>query len=194
MSRRDGYSLIELLIVLGIIGIMILVALPVTTKLQRRAALRAASTELRGIFQLARSRAIAHSANCGIKFFQIANVWVFALYDDGDGDGVRNDDITRGTDRMVTTPRVVLPESPAITIGVLAESIRDPDGDRLTAKSSPIVFGRSTICSFSPLGASTPGTIYITDRRSDLYAVRVYGTTAKVRMLRYDRGTKRWVS
>jgi hypothetical protein len=44
------------------------------------------------------------------------------------------------------------------------------------------------------LGESTPGTIYITDRGLDLYAVRVYGATAKIRVLRYVPATKKWVA
>ena len=194
MSARRGFTLVEILIALAVIGIFVSIALPEVQRSTRRAAVRAASSELRTIFNLARARAVAYNRNCGIKFSEVGKIWVFAVYDDGDGDGVRNDDITKKIDRIVGAPRVVLPESRMVTIGVLPETIRDPDGDKLTATSSPVVFGKSTICSFSALGSSSPGTIYITDKRDSIYAVRVFGTTAKVRVLRYDRGTKRWVS
>jgi len=182
----------ELLVILSIVGLMVLVSIPAFGKMRRRALLRAASIELRSIFHLARSRAIARSANCGLKFVMLGGEWHFALYDDTDGDGVRNDDIAKGIDRIVKPPRVVFPTSPLIRIGLLDQTIRDPDGARLTPQTSPVRFNRSAICSFSPLGESTPGTIYLTDRGEDLYAVRVYGATAKIRVLRYDRGTGRW--
>lgn len=196
MSRRNqsGYSLSEVLIAIAIIGMIAAVAVPQTGTMLRRSALRAAAGELRAIFHLARSRAIARSANCGVKFFLAGGVWQYALYDDGDGDGVRNDDITAGIDTRFGEPRPALRESKAATIGLLDRTILDPDGERLPPASSPVRFNRSSICSFSPFGESTPGTIYLTDRVSELYAVRVYGNSAKIRTLRYDPESQKWVA
>jgi hypothetical protein len=105
---------------------------------------------------------------------------------------VRNDDIKKGIDRRVGFPRPVLRESKIVTIGLLPMTIVDPDGDKLLPDKSPVQMGRSEICSFSELGESTSGTIYITDGR-EIYAVRVFGATAKVRTLRYDAATRKWV-
>jgi prepilin-type N-terminal cleavage/methylation domain-containing protein len=66
------------------------------------------------------------------------------------------------------------------------------DGDILAPAASPVQFHRSSICSFSPVGASTTGTIYLTDDAGSLFAVRVYGPTAKVHLLRYEPSTRRW--
>lgn len=196
MSRRNepaGYSLAEMLAVVAIIGLFILISLPAFGSIQRRFALRAATAEMRSIFHVARMRAIARGRHAGLKFIRVGNEWSFAVYDDGDGDGLRNDDIARNIDKLVAPPRPVLPESRAINIGLLGVTIKDPDGDDLTPSDSPVQFGRSLLCSFSPFGESTPGTIYITDRGRDLWAVRVYGATAKIRVTRYDRGTRKWV-
>jgi prepilin-type N-terminal cleavage/methylation domain-containing protein len=176
-----GYSLVELLAALAVVAIICLVTVPAFGSMRRRSAVRLASYDLRTIFHQTRSRAIARNRNAGVRFTKIASGWVFAVYDDGDGDGVRNDDITRGTDRLAV---------PAI--GLLPQTVTDPDGDRLLPTASPVQFNASQLCSFSPLGESTPGTIYITDRAGELYAVRVYGATAKMRVLRYDGGRRRW--
>lgn len=195
MSRHQrGYSLMELLTVVFIIGIMVTSAVPSFLNLRRREALRAAATELRSHFHLTRSRAISRNVNCGMKFVLLAGEWHFSVYQDGDRDGVRNDDIKSGKDWLVAGPRVVLPSSRAVNIGLLDVAIKDPDGDLLTPKKSPVVFGQSSICSFSGLGESTSGTIYVTDRGRELYAVRVYGASAKIRVLRYVRATGKWVN
>lgn len=192
MSRQNGYSLAELLTSLAIISLILLVSIPSFGGIWRKYAVRVASASIRSVFQLARSRAIARGANCGAKFVRVSGEWRYALYDDGDGDGVRSDDIERGTDRRVTPLQVVFPHSKAVSIGVLAENILDPDGDPLLATSSPVQFNRSTICSFSPLGQATPGTIYLTAPDRNLWAVRVYGATGKLTVLRYDTGSRKW--
>jgi prepilin-type N-terminal cleavage/methylation domain-containing protein len=192
VSRQNGYSLAELLTSLAIISLILLVSIPSFGGIWRKYAVRVASASIRSVFQLARSRAIARGANCGAKFVRVSGEWRYALYDDGDGDGVRSDDIERGTDRRVTPLQVVFPHSKAVSIGVLAENILDPDGDPLLATSSPVQFNRSTICSFSPLGQATPGTIYLTAPDRNLWAVRVYGATGKLTVLRYDTGSRKW--
>lgn len=193
MSRRfAGFSLIELLTVIAIVGLVVLVAVPAFGKMRRRAALVAAASELRSAFHLTRSLAIARNVNCGMKFTLLHGRWHFAVYEDGDRDGVRNDDIKKGIDKLVRRPRTVFREGGIVDIGLLDIPVKDPDGDTLAPNKSPVAFNKSAICSFSPYGESTPGTIYLTDGGRDLWAVRVYGTTAKMRVLRYDRSTRKW--
>lgn len=196
MSRKpqSGYSLSEVLTVMAIVGLFVSIAFPTMTSMVRRSALRAAAGELRSLFHAARMRAITRSTNCGLKFFLANGEWHYAMYDDGDGDGVRNDDIRAGIDKRVTEPRPALRETKAVTIGLLDRAIKDPDGDPLQPAASPVRFNRSAICAFSPIGESTPGTIYLTDRAGGLYAVRVYGISAKITTLRYDAEALRWVN
>jgi len=192
VSRRSsGYSLIELLTVVAIIGLFALCAMPAFGTYRRRLAIIAASNELRAIFRQTRSRAIATGHNAGVKFIA-GREWTYAIYLDCDGDGVRNDDITRGTDRRVFGPAIVMPSFHLATIGLLKTTVKDPDGDPLKPDASPVQFGKSTICSFSPMGHGTPGTVYLVDGGGQLWGARVHGAGGRVRLLRYDGGKKKW--
>ncbi len=45
---------------------------------------------------------------------------------------------------------------------------------------------------FSALGTSTPGSLYIRGRRDAQYAVRLFGQTGKIRVLKFDQKTRLW--
>ncbi len=192
MRKWPGFSLIEVLVVIAIIGMTAAVATPHAQSLRRRAAVRATAMEIRSIFRLARSRAIARSANTGVKFTRGARDWECAFYDDGDGDGVRNDDIRSGIDRRFDGPRTVSRIPDLASVSLPPSVAVDPDGAAVRPGASPVQFGRSTICSFSPMGQSTPGTIYLADSGGQAYAVRVFGGSGRVRLVRYDAKRRRW--
>ena len=56
----------------------------------------------------------------------------------------------------------------------------------------PVQFGASNLISFSPLGRSSSGTLYLTDGRQQLYGVVLFGPTTRVRVWRYDARAGRW--
>ena len=192
-QRLGGFSLLEVLTVIAVIGMFVSVTYPALESMRRRSAVRAVATELRAIFHRVRSRAITKSDSAGVKFTRTSEgEWRFTVYDDGDGDGVRNDDIDRGVDRRISMPQPVMNANSIASIALPLARIADPDGGWLATTASAVQFGRSTICSFSTDGRSTPGSIFISDRGGQLYALRVFGATAKIRLLRYDFNAARW--
>ena len=190
--NTSGYTVTELLTVIAIVGMFSAIAMPSWLTLQRHAAVFAAAEELQSVFRGARMKAIASGRNVGVRFTKSGTTWMYALYDDRNGNGIKTAEINSGVDKMIARPKRVLNTVRYASIAAPAKTIIDPDGAKLKPSDSPVQFGSSAICSFSPLGTATPGTIYLTHSNDEIWCARVYGTSAKVRVLRY-LGGKQWV-
>ena len=192
-SCERGHSLLELLIALTITASMLAITLPALARVQRLTALRGAASEMRVIFDQARQLAVARNRNIGIKFSAGNPGWNYAIYEDGDGDGVLNKDIASGADRLIRYPRPVLNGSKFGRIGLPVPPVPDPDSGKLmAANASPVRFNQSAICSFSRHGEGTSGSIYLTDGYETAAVLRINGTTGRIRTLTYDRAAKKW--
>jgi len=192
MTRNEkGQSLVEMLFTLSILGSVALTGLTVVTQARRAYALASATSELRGLFQRIRMTAIVRDRNVAIRFRPVdGDAWSWSVYEDGDGDGVRNDDITRGVDRLIEKPRVF--QHAPIRIGVPATPVPDPTAPgQLLSLRLPVRFGTSLLCSFSRMGEATNGSVVLTDGRGAT-VIRVLGTSARVNVLRWDG--KKWTT
>ena len=56
----------------------------------------------------------------------------------------------------------------------------------------PVQFGRSDVVSFSRLGRSSSGTVYLADGRESLFGVVLVGPSSRVRVWRFDARAGRW--
>ena len=112
-------------------GMSVAIAIPAFLNMQRRSAVRAAAGEFRSIFASCRSRAITRGFSSGVKFSKAGDGWLYTLYDDGNDNGIRNDDITTGADPRRSVPKRMLDHSSLASVGLPATEIKDPDGDPL---------------------------------------------------------------
>ena len=193
--NENGFSLAELIVVLSILALLAAIGVPPLLDLSSDLRLHLAAQELGGTLRLARSEAARHGINVAVKFRPApAGGATYTLYRDGDGDGVLNRDIDTGVDPAFSRPRPLQYLGRQMRFGFPPNrKVRDPGSPRqwLTVQD-PIRFNNSDLASFGPLGTSTPGSVYLTDGKSRLMAVRLTSRTGKPRIIVYDFEEEVW--
>ncbi len=194
--ERAGFSVVEILVWLAIVALVASIGLPRVFEWASGLRVELAAGEMAGVLHQARLYSARHNAKVAVKFRTQANgVVTHALYRDGDGDGVRNADISAGVDPEVRPPRRLAHLGSRIRFGFPAgKAPRDPGNPRrrLDRLDDPIRFNRSDLASFNRRGTATPGTIYLTDGRRHLAAVRVNNRSGKISVLLYDPAQEVW--
>ncbi|HXK10244.1 MAG TPA: type II secretion system protein [Vicinamibacteria bacterium] len=186
MSER-GFTLVEALVVLGIVLAMTAAALPSFVTSSAEAHLVAAGQQFKTQFRLAHSAAVRSGVYTAIRFErQDDGSVLYAVYADGNANGVRSADILSGADRLVSGPFPLWGGSPDVRVGI-NPGVPALPGDEGELSGDPIRFGRSDILSFSPLGTATPGTFYLAGDGAQA-AVRVTGGSARVRLMIWRGG------
>lgn len=195
-STGQGFTVAELMVCLAILTLAAMLGLPALFHLGASLRLQLAAEELAAAMHSARSFAILRGANVAVKFLPRADGFsTWAVYRDGNGNGVLNRDITSGVDPLVTPPRPLEQLGRRMHFGFPPGRLARDPGDRtqrLHPTDDPIRFNASDLASFGPLGTSTPGSVYITDGQSLLMAVRVTGRNGKVKIIVYDFDQEIW--
>jgi len=187
--RDRGFSLVEALVAVSFVLVMAAVAFPAFRAHFADSHLVGAGQQFKSQFRLAWSTAVRSGVYTAIRFERRddGDVW-YALYQDGDEDGVRSADILSGQDRLVSGPFPLTGGAPGVRVGINPGIPALPPEDGLLS-GDPVRFGVSDILSFSPLGTATPGTFYLAGDSAQA-AVRVNGGTARVRLMLWRGG--RW--
>ncbi len=185
-----GFSLVEVLACLALLGILIALAVPLLAETVARERLRAAGWETALRIRGLRQRAITECVGYGLRFIQVAGLWSCSLYRDGNGNGIRTADILAGRDTLVWGPEEPGMRHEGIRYGLPEAGIPriPPSTGLIQNPADPVKFGPSDIVSFSPSGSISSGSLYLTDGRR-VAAVVVYGPTGRIRAFRFDPAT-----
>jgi hypothetical protein len=193
LSRDRGISSVELIVVFALAATLLAATATGAFQLREALSVRSAAAELSFTFARARAFALTRGVAVALKFRRDGGRYEWALYRDGNGNGVRTSEIASRVDRSLA---LAVPWSRSdVRPGILRGTpVPDPSspGSPLDRLDDPIRFNNSDLCSFSPAGESTPGSVYLWDGRDRMAVVRVFGRSAKIRTLYHRRGENDW--
>jgi type II secretory pathway pseudopilin PulG len=190
---HGGYTLVEALVVLVLVGLMTGLAVPALAELRARGRAAAGARYMAGLFQQMRWRAVARSRAHGLLFEHDGRGWTWRIAQDGNGNGMRTAEVSSGIDPTLSGPHRLDRVVEQVDLGFPGAGPfpRVPPGRGIIDDpTDPVKFGRANLVSFTRLGRASSGTLYVTDNRRELFAVVLFGPTARVRVWRHDRG--RW--
>ena len=193
-SRRGeaGTSLVEALVAAAVAIILGAISVPALTA--QRDSLRAAGAarHVAALVHSARAEALKRGVHVALVFQASRDGLPFAMFADGNYDGIRTADMAAGVDRQVSAWVRIGDQFPGAAFGIVP-GVTDPDsGSSLTG--SPLKLGGSSVLSFGPAGAASSGTVYLRGPANQQYAVRLLGATGRSRLLRFDFRERRWVA
>jgi Tfp pilus assembly protein FimT len=183
-GAESGRGLLDLIVAVSLAVVLAAAAIPKAQSMVHESRLRGAAFYLRGLMRQVRANAAAKACYMGVVFDEVDGSPVFSIHADGNSNGIRRVDVDRGVDPMLRQPYRLSDTFPGVRYGSLPAGATDPFLRGLQ-------IGRSHIVSFSPLGASTTGTLYLSNDYGLVYAVVLFGSTGRVRVARY-RGGGKW--
>jgi hypothetical protein len=186
-----GYSLLELMMVVTLGVTLSGAAIPEFLIALDDMRASGAMYHVSGRLQRARMEAVTRSAMVGVKFTRSAAGYSYAVYCDGNRNGVLTRDISSGVDRLIMLAERLPDQFPGIEFGAIP-GLPPVDPGGTAPGTDPIRLGSSDMASFSAAGTSSSGTVYIRSRRDAQNAVRIFGETGKTRMLKFDARTRQW--
>ena len=189
-----GFSLLESVLVLGLLGVMAAFAVPAVLGGLDDARAVAAARHLAALARLTRVQAATRSTRVGLRFEQDGATYRYAVYVDGNGNGVRRRDVRSGIDERITPVEGIGDRFPGVALGVAVGVTGISDGRAMTGAADPVRLGSADTLTFSPLGTATSGTIFLRSPRGRQYAVRVLGATGRTRVLEFRHATGSWTA
>lgn len=188
-----GVALVDVLPALAIAALLSATTIPVVAGAlaRERAALAARYVATRvaqaQLESLKRGVAVALRVDVGESD---ASLQLFA---DGNGNGVLRSDIDGGIDPALGPPERLGVRAQGVSVRI-NQRVPDPgSAEWLDAGTDPLRIGSGSLISCSPTGSLTSGSIYIAAARGPQMAVRITGSTGRVRVLRFEPALAAWM-
>ena len=191
-TDHRGVALVDIVAALAVSLVMTAMAAPVVGGALDRERTIVGAQHLAGQLQRARMEALKRSAAVAVRLELVGERAAARLYVDGNGNGVVQRDIDRGTDLPLAGVEWLDAHARDVSLRI-NQTVTDAGGSgSLEPGSDPLRIGRTALVTFSPLGSSSSGTLYVAAHRGPQMAVRVYGASGRVRVLMFDARTRQW--
>jgi prepilin-type N-terminal cleavage/methylation domain-containing protein len=190
----QGFSLLELTMGLAIAGVLGSLAVGSFIAMRSQARALGGARYLAARLSEERVAAVRRGAAGGLFFTRVGDGYVYQRAIDGNGNGLRTEDLRRGLDRLVDPPLPLSAHSPGIDFAIrYAVPDVDGEGPGFAAGADPVRIGGSRFLSFSATGTGASGTLYLATDDGRQLAVRVLGPTGRVRVFEFRRGHAQWL-
>ena len=121
------------------------------------------------------------SAHVALRFEEHPAGISFRTFADGNHNGVRTADIAAGVDVPIDEPVRLSDLYSGTAIAVAG-----------AAGADPVRLGVSNLLSFTPLGTSTSGSVFVRGREGSQFVIRVLGATGRARVQRFIARSGTW--
>jgi type II secretory pathway pseudopilin PulG len=186
-----GFTFFDLLFATALIAVVMAAAVPQLLAGLDEWRTRGAVRYLSGRLYQARMEAAVRNADTAVRFVHAGSSYEYVTIADGNRNGVRSLEVQAGIDRVVHSKERLTDKFPGVDFGALP-GLPPVDPSGAAPGSDPIRLGTGDMVTFTPLGASTPGSLYIRGRGKVQYVLRVFAETGKIRMLRFYPGSREW--
>ena len=187
-----GAAVIDIVVSAALCVVMAAVAVPVIGGTLDRERTIVGTRYLAGQLQRARLESLRRARAVAVRLMVNGDRTELRLFEDGNGNGVLQRDIDRGVDTPLTPPGFLDDHARDVSLRI-NQAISDiAGGAAVEAGGDPLRIGNTSLVTFSPLGSSTSGTIYVAAHQGPQMAIRVFGATGRVRVLMFDARTRLW--
>jgi len=177
VRTATGSSLPEVVILLGVMAALLHAVAPEWVRWRQRQRLEGAADELALLVSTLRVRSASSGRAFGVRFRAQPPDLEWDIVRDGDGDGIRSEDIRSGVDVVVGGPHVLSTRYPGVRVG-LPVGVRPPAGGTLPADG--VAFGRADLLAVHPGGTTSSGSVYLCDLWERCAAVRLHGVSGRI--------------
>jgi Tfp pilus assembly protein FimT len=188
-----GVALVDVVATLTISLTMTAIAVPVIGGTLDREHAIVGAQHLAGQLQRARMESLKRAVAVAVRVELVDGRASMRLYADGNGNGVLQKDINKGTDPPLTPVEWVDAHARDVSFRVNQDVTNAAGAGSIEAGSDPLRIGNTALVTFSPLGSSSSGTLYVAARRGPQMAIRVYGASGRVRVLMFDARAREWL-
>ncbi len=191
-SSARGLALVDALAVTALSALVSATAIPVVAGAMEHERATAGAHYLAAWLKQAQLEALRRGTSVAVRIGTDPEQGETQMFVDRNGNGVLVREIEQGIDAPLRPVDRLASHAHGVAFRV-NQPVPDVGGNgTLGTGSDPVRIGRSSLVSFSPTGSATAGTLYVGAARGPQFAVRILGSTGRVRVLRFDAGTGTW--